>query len=157
MARKRNSRNKRTSAKKRGEPRAKRSKIRHKEKKKKIAIVTRKEQPMPKSGIMATARSEKGMPIFMQVMEVTALEKADISLQRVSSSWIKEIGYHRKDKIGVMTTLPMKRKNGTTYASRGYNILRFPWSRFEQFYYAHSKGTFFNYFIKGKYKIERYR
>jgi len=70
---------------------------------KKIRITTRKEQPMP---------------VQLKRMKVKALARRDIPLQRVSSSWIKEIGYHAHDKLGVMTTLPKG-----SYGSRGYIIM----------------------------------
>lgn len=98
----------------------------------KIRIVTRKEQPIP---------------LHLKRMKVEALARQDIPLQRVSSSWIKEIGYHAKERLGVFITL-------TGY---GYYISRMPMRVFEGWYYAHSKGTFFNHNIKGKYTITRYR
>lgn len=111
--------------------------VSRKTKQREITIVTRKEQPMP---------------VQLQTMKVSALARQDIPLQRVSSSWIKEIGYHAKDHVGVMTTLPKP-----NYPSRGYLIHNLPMRVMEGFYYAHSKGTFYNYFIKGKYNVTRYR
>lgn len=102
--------------------------------------------------IQITTRKEQPMPVQLQHMKVEALARQDIPLQRVSSSWIKEIGYHAKEHLGVMTTLP--RKN---YPSRGYYISGMSMSAFQLFYYAHSKGTHFNYHIKDKYTITRYR
>ena len=101
-------------------------------KKREIQIVTRKEQPMP---------------LQLRRMKVEALARQGIPLQRVSSSWIKEIGYHAREKLGVMTTL-------TGY---GYLISGMSMRVFTEWYYAHSKGTFFNLNVKGKYKITRYR
>lgn len=109
----------------------KRTLFRRKIKEKEIEIVTRKEQPLP---------------AHLKQMKVSALARQDIPLQRVSSSWIKELGYHKKEGFAVMTTLQ----------GYGYYIYM-PFGVFEAWYYAHSKGTYFNYQVKGKYTITRYR
>ena len=64
-------------------------------------------------------------------------------LESVSSSWLSTIGYLYGANVGTFTT-----KTG-----RQYKILDFDFETFEEWYYAHSKGTFFNERIKGKYKI----
>lgn len=109
----------------------KRRLITRRKKKVTIRIITRKEQPMP---------------VHLQTMQVTALARQDVPLQRVSSSWIRELGYHRKEKFAVMTT-----KQGYGY------YIRCPWKVFMEWFFAHSKGTYFNRLVKGKYKITRYR
>lgn len=90
--------------------------------------------------------SRRAQPAFLTKMKVKALARQDIPLQVVSSSWIREIGYHKKEEFAVMIT------------KKGYGYYIYcPFKTFMNWYYAHSKGTFFNYSIKGKYKIVRYR
>lgn len=129
-----------------GKPLKEKKKLLSRRKKKmEIAIVTRRDQPTILKGKTVSV-SMGDVPYFLKVMEVTALARQDIPLQRVSSSWIKELGYHKKERFAVMTTL------------QGYGYyVKMPWKIFMQWYFAHSKGTFFNYFVKKKYKITRYR
>ena len=61
----------------------------------------------------------------------------------VSSSWIAALYW--KGSWAVMELI-----NGYSY-----NIV-IPFEIFEQWYYAHSKGTFFNGNVKDKYKIVRF-
>ena len=86
--------------------------------------------------------SRKGQPqIFTQV---EALERKSYPPTSVSSSWISTIGYFYKEKIGTFTT-----KTG-----RQYKIKNFDFEKFEEWYYAQSKGTFFNEFIKEQYTVK---
>lgn len=84
--------------------------------------------------------SRKGQPQIFA--EVEALEKRNYPPTSVSSSWISTIGYFYNEKMGTFTT-----KTG-----RQYKIYNFPFEEFEKWYYAHSKGTYFNEFIKDQYE-----
>ena len=90
--------------------------------------------------------SRRTQPAFLTKMKVEALARQDIPLQRVSSTWVREIGYHKKEKFAVMVT----KKGYGYYIYCSFKV-------FNAWYHAHSKGTFFNYSVKGKYKIVRYR
>lgn len=103
--------------------------------------------PIKKRVIQIITRKEQPMPVRMKRMKVEALARQDIPLQRVSSTWIRELGYHAHDKIAVMVT-----RQGY-----GYLIHDFSQRAMTEWYYAMSKGTFFNISVKGKYTIERYR
>ena len=85
--------------------------------------------------------SRKGQPqIFTQI---EPLEKKNYPPESISSSWLSTYGYFYIEKIGTFTT-----KTG-----RQYKIFDFDFDTWEQWYYAHSKGTFFNEFIKEQYTI----
>ena len=101
--------------------------ITRKVKRHKVTVVTRKEQPIQDLEI-----------------EVPALKEKQIIGGRVASSWIATINWI---KIFAKMTL----LNGYEY------YVYIPFDVFEGWYYAHSKGTFFNGNIKGKYKVLRIR
>ena len=82
--------------------------------------------------------SRKGQPQI--TAEVKRLVKEDIS-GPVSSSWISNIAWDKKRKIALMRLI-----NGYFYD------VPIPFKLFEEWYYAHSKGTFFNRNIKKQYK-----
>ena len=85
--------------------------------------------------------SRKGQPqVFANVQP---LERRSYPPESVSSTWISSYGYFFKEKIGVFTT-----KTG-----RQYKILNFDFETFEDWYYALSKGTFWNDFIRDQYTI----
>lgn len=95
----------------------------------KIDIISRKEQPIP---VLRT--------------KVGKLKFKDYELRPVSSSFITHIGYTIR---GGLLRIVM---NG-----RGYMYLDVPFKLFEEFYYAHSKGTFYNLKIKGQYSQVRFK
>lgn len=85
--------------------------------------------------------SRKGQPqIFTQVK---ALERKNYPPISVSSSWLSTYGYFFNEKVGTFTT-----KSG-----RQYKILDFDFDTWEKWYYSHSKGTFWNDFIRDQYTI----
>lgn len=88
-----------------------------------------------------TIVSRKGQPIVYT--EVVTLKPQDIPIQSISSSWLSAFGYILRRRIAFFKT-----KTG-----RSYNILDFPWEQMQQWYYAHSKGTYFNRYIRNKFKI----
>lgn len=89
--------------------------------------------------------SRKAQPKWKITAIVPKMEKVDIPMLPVSSSWIQSLSYHRKGRFAVMSLL-----NGYEY-----QIFGMSWEKFESWYYAHSKGTFFNYRVKDKYRIVR--
>ena len=85
--------------------------------------------------------SRKGQPqIFTQV---EPLERRNYPPTSISSSWLSTYGYFFNEKIGTFTT-----KTG-----RQYKILNFDFDTWEKWYYSHSKGTFWNDFIRDQYTI----
>jgi len=110
-------------------------------------VTPRRGRRVPKGALPPGPReilivSRKGQP--QRFATVDALERRDYPPQSISSSWLSTIGYFFKDRIGVFTT-----KTG-----RQYKILNFDFESFEEWYYAHSKGTYFNEFIKEQYTIQ---
>jgi len=85
--------------------------------------------------------SRKGQPqIFTQV---EPLERKNYIAIGVSSSWLSTYSYFYEEKLGLFTT-----KTG-----RQYKILNFDFDMWEKWYYSHSKGTFWNDFIRDQYTI----
>lgn len=84
--------------------------------------------------------SRRGQPQITAV--VKQIKKREGLGGPVSSSWISEIWWY--DKWASMVLL-----NGYSY-----NVY-IPFEIFEEWYYAHSKGTYFNGNIKDKYKVVR--
>ena len=116
-----------------------------KAKKQDMMIITRRDQPQYLRGKTESYRTKQGEVVFYQVTEMEALKKQDIPLTSVSSSWIAALAYNKGLKEGIMHL-----GNGYVYA-----IEDLPFKVFEQWYNAHSKGTFFNHMIKDKYKVVR--
>ena len=86
--------------------------------------------------------SRRGQPqLIIKVPKM--IETADIG-GVVSSSWIAAIYWYAAAKMAYMVLL-----NGYEYE------VFIPFSVLEQWYWAHSKGTFFNGNIKGKYRVVR--
>ncbi len=85
--------------------------------------------------------SRKGQPqIFTQI---EPLEKRNYPTESISSSWLSTYGYFFYERIGTFTTR----------SGRQYKIFNLDFETWEKWYYAHSKGTFFNEFIKEQYTI----
>ena len=89
-----------------------------------------------------TIVSRVGQPQITTKIE--PLERKSYPPTSVSSTWLSTIGYFFNAKIGTFTT-----KTG-----RQYKIIDFDFETFEEWYYAHSKGTFFNQRIRDKYTIK---
>lgn len=87
--------------------------------------------------------SRKTQPQWKMKVSVARLKKKEGAGGIVSSSWIWSLEWTGKGWV-IMTLL-----NGYTY-----NVY-IPFKRWEGWYYAHSKGTYFNEIIKGKYKVVR--
>ena len=110
-------------------------------------ITPRRGRRIPKGALPAGPReilivSRKGQPqVFTQV---EPLEKRDY-LGTVSSSWLSTIGYIYNKRMGLFTTQK---------SPKLYRILNFDFETFEEWYYAGSKGTFWNDFIRDQYTIE---
>lgn len=102
-----------------------------KKKKRKIKVITRKEQV----GIE-------------REIEIYALKKQDVVLSAVASSWIADLGYIAKRKVVTMVLTD----------GHIYHIIGVPFEVFEEWLHAHSKGTFWHVKnIKDNYKIIRIR
>lgn len=102
--------------------------ISRKAKTRKIAVVSRKGQPQ------VTVRAR-------------AMKRQQLEMMAVASSWIADLAYDKGLRYATMVL-----KDG-----RIYKILRLSFKAFEEWYYAHSKGTFFNKNIRNKYTIQRLR
>ena len=109
---------------------------------KKVRVITRKEQPSLLRGETVSVRGPKGQVLIVPMQEVRALKKREMG-GPVSSSWIAMIEWN---------------PNGYAYFETlqgfRYNVF-IPFDMFEEWFYAHSKGTYFNYMIKDKFKVER--
>ena len=87
--------------------------------------------------------SRKGQP--QVVAEVRRIKSSRISQVggSISSSWIAYLNWLGNNKA------IMKTKEGYNYE------IAIPFEVFERWFYANSKGTFFNYEVKDKYPIRR--
>ena len=85
--------------------------------------------------------SRKGQP--QVIAKVQRLTKQDIE-GPVSSSWISDLAWDKKRKLALMRLL-----NGYFYE------VHIPFRVFEEWFHAHSKGTFFNGNIKKIYTVVR--
>lgn len=88
--------------------------------------------------------SRKGQPQITTI--IPAFKKQSFELQSVSSSWISDIGYIKEQNIATMVLI-----DGKIYH------FQIPFKLFEQWFHAHSKGTFFNSMIKDKFPYSRIR
>lgn len=86
--------------------------------------------------------SRRTQPQWKMTVSVARLKKKEGMGGIVSSSWIASLEW--KGNWVLMTLI-----NGYWY-----NVY-IPFRIYEAWYYAHSKGTFFNYNIKGKFKVVR--
>lgn len=111
----------------RGSPKYKRSRILKRIKTKKIEVITRRTEA-----------------VWKREEEVARLEPKVSVEGAVSSSWIASIGWDARAKVALMLTL----------AGYFYQF-KVPFKIFEAWYYAHSKGTYFNYAVKDKYPYKR--
>jgi len=89
-----------------------------------------------------TMVARRGQP--QAVSRVPVLREAEIG-GRVSSSWIAEIQWDTARNRALMILL-----NGYVY-----DVL-IPFKIFRQWYWAVSKGTYFNYNIKDKFVVKRF-
>lgn len=106
-----------------------------------ITVKTRRPDVARPSSREILIVSRKGQPqIFTQVKR---LERKNYIAISVSSSWLSTYSYFPNDKLGLFTT-----KTG-----RQYKILNFDFDTWEKWYYSHSKGTFWNDFIRDQYTI----
>lgn len=87
--------------------------------------------------------SRRTQPQWKRKVVVERLKKKEGAGGIVSSSWIWSLEWTGRGWV-IMTLL-----NGYTY-----NVY-IPFKIWEGWYYAHSKGTYFNYIIKSKYKVVR--
>lgn len=88
-----------------------------------------------------TIVSRKGQP--QVTVKVKRLVKEDIE-GPVASSWIANLAWDKKFKKALMLLI-----NGYFYE------VHIPFKMFEEWFHAHSKGTYFNGNIKGKYTVIR--
>lgn len=88
--------------------------------------------------------SRKGQPEIRA--EIRRFKKQSFELGAVASSWIADIGYVAEQNIATMVL-----KDGKIYH------FQIPFKLFEEWFHAHSKGTFFNQKIRDKYSWTRIR
>ena len=74
------------------------------------------------------------------------MKRQQMELAAVSSSWIADLAYDKGLKYATMVL-----KDGHIYT------IKMDFKTFEEWYYSHSKGTFFNQKIRDKYTIRRLR
>jgi len=89
--------------------------------------------------------SRKGQP--QVTIEAPAMKKQELEMAAVASSWISHLSYDKGLGYATMVLID----------GHIYKILKLPFKVFEEWYYAHSKGTFFNKNIRDKYTIQRLR
>lgn len=94
--------------------------------------------------IIQRAAQPKGAVMMARVPDI---KPTDFPMRPVSSSWIAELGYYLSSKTAMMVTL----------RGYGYEIYGISFDMFVNWFYAMSKGTFFNYRIRDKYTIARVR
>ena len=112
-----------------------------------VTVTPRRVRQLPKGALPPSPReilivSRKGQPQVFT--EVKGLERRDYPPESISSSWLSTYGYFFNAKIGTFTTR----------TGRQYKILNFDFETFEEWYYALSKGTFWNDFIRDQYTIQ---
>ena len=88
--------------------------------------------------------SRKGQP--QVTIEAPAMKKQELEMMAVASSWIADLAYDKRLGYATMVLL-----DGHIYT------IKMPFKVFEEWYYAHSKGTFFNEVVKNKYTVRRLR
>lgn len=88
-----------------------------------------------------TIVSRVGQP--QVTVEVPQLKQGDVG-GRVASSWISALAWDQNRGFALMNLI-----NGYLYD------VFIPFKIFEEWFYAHSKGTYFNGNIKGKFKVVR--
>ena len=86
--------------------------------------------------------SRKGQP--SPIITVPRIEKGVSPGGSVASSWISALQWDNDKKVALMYLI-----NGYFYS------FKIPFKLFEQWYYATSKGTFFNSMIKDKFAYKR--
>ena len=111
------------------QPNVKRTRIRKKEVKKEITIISRRSQPK-----------------WQVTAEVAALDKGISFEGNVSSSWISALSWDAERQVALMYLL-----DGKLY------VAKIPFSLFEGWYYAHSKGTYWHEMGLNNYKWKRIR
>jgi len=112
------------------QPQLKLSKFRKKQKQQKIEVISRRSQG---------AR-------WKQTIKAPKLDAGVSFGGNVASSWIAEINWYESGQNAYMRLL-----NDYEY------FVFIPFSVMQAWYYSTSKGTFFNYMIKDKYKVVRIR
>jgi len=125
---KRPKRDKRSGAQKARDVRIKKRLISRRQKTKKIEVVSRKSQG----------------PKWKMTIKAPVLDKSISVGGQVASSWISAIVWDATNRDALMYLL-----NGYFYS------FQIPFKVYQQWYYSPSKGTFFNEYIKGKYKYKR--
>ena len=73
------------------------------------------------------------------------LPKKNYPLTRVSSSFITSVEIRYSSKLNDATI------DIWMISGRAYEYTHVPWDIVEGFYYAHSKGSYYNKYIKGKF------
>ena len=85
--------------------------------------------------------SRRGQPQVRITVE--PLERKNYIAISISSSWLATYSYFHKEKLGLFTTI----------TGRQYKILDLDFETWEEWWYSHSKGTFYNKRIRNKYTI----
>jgi len=106
---------------------------------KKIAQFHKRQQTRE---IEIVSRRSQGTKALI-VARMPKIERKDYPVKPVSSTWIDQLGYDYSGKYAIMVT------DGKIYHCYMDFLL------FEDWYYAHSKGTFFNIKLKDKIRIMR--
>ena len=86
--------------------------------------------------------SREGQPEVTYPVKV--LKNQDVPERPVSSSWVGSLAFDKEESVATMKT----------HSGNNYDI-KMPMSVFAGWYYAHSKGTYFNKNIRGKYPVRR--
>jgi hypothetical protein len=87
--------------------------------------------------------ARRGQP--QAIARVPVLKKADVG-GRISSSWIAELLWDNSRNVAIMILI----------IGYVYDVF-IPFKIFRQWFYAVSKGTYFNYNIKDKFVVKRWQ
>jgi len=88
--------------------------------------------------------SRKGQP--QVTVQAPAMKKQQLEMAAIASSWIANLAYDKGLGYATMVLI-----DGHIYT------IKMPFKVFEEWYYAHSKGTFFNERVKKEYTVRRLR
>ena len=88
--------------------------------------------------------SRKGQP--QVTIQAPAMKKQELEMAAIASSWISHLSYDKG--LGYATMILI---DGHVYT------IKMPFKTFEEWYYAHSKGTFFNEKVRNKFTVRRLR
>jgi len=88
--------------------------------------------------------SRRGQP--QVTVQVPALKRQELEMASVASSWISHLSYDKGLGYATMVLI-----DGHIYT------IKMPFKVFEEWFHAHSKGTFFNRRVRTQFTVRRLR